>query len=110
MRESANQRVSETVNQRVSGSTNLERSTAEQILDLLLDALLERQAARQAQGKPGLDVPSALKPTPAPPPVIEPSVPKPVAERPITEARQPSPSPLGPVPKLRREPRPGEEG
>jgi hypothetical protein len=89
-------------------SANSQPSTTEQILDLLLEALLERQAVRQAQEEPGLDGPPAMRP--APPPVTEPSAPKPTAERPVTEARQPSPDPLGPVPKLRREPRPGEEG
>ena len=97
--------MGESTNQQIRKS---QIGKTEQILDLLLEALLERQAARQAQEEPGLDVPPATRPTP--PPVTEPSVPKPAAERPVTEARQPPPSPLGPVPKLRREPRPGEEG
>jgi len=74
-------------------------STTEQILDLLLDALLERQSARQAQPKP------VTTPSPAPEPTVE---------KPAVRARRPSPKPPapGPIPaaKPTREPRPGEEG
>ncbi|MDH4138800.1 MAG: hypothetical protein OEW09_19115 [Anaerolineae bacterium] len=102
--------------------TSPKPSSTEQILDLLLDALLERQAARQAQGKPGLGrvippSPPAPKPVttpfPAPQPTAEPSTTEPAAEKPAVEARRLSPKPLapGPIPaaKPAREPRPGEE-
>jgi len=103
--------------------TSPKPSTTEQILDLLLDALLERQATRQAQGKPGLGrvVPPSppapkpvITPSPAPQPTAEPSTTEPAAEKPAVEARRPSPKPPEPKPipatKPTREPRPGEEG
>lgn len=103
--------------------TSSKLSTTEQILDLLLDALLERQAARQAKGKPGLGrvippSPPAPKPvttpSPAPQPTAEPSSSEPTAEKPAVEARRLSPKPPEPKPipaaKPTREPRPGEEG
>jgi hypothetical protein len=64
-------------NQGIGESANLEPSATEQILDLLLDALLERQAVRQAQEEPGLD--QVTPPSPAPQPTVEPSAPEPVA-------------------------------
>ncbi len=63
----------------------------EQILDLLLEALLERQAACQAQEEPGLD--RVSPPPPAPLPTVEPSAPEPTAEEPAEESRT-SPPPL----------------
>lgn len=103
--------------------TSPKPTTTEQILDLLLDALLERQAARQAKGKPGVGrvippSPHAPKPVtapfPAPQPTAEPSAPEPAAEKPPVEARRPFPKPPapGPIPaaKPAQEPRPGEEG
>lgn len=73
-------------------------STADQILDLLLDALTERQRVRQAQGR-GSPTPAAPPPHPPPPPAeqLRPPVP-----------RDPGSRPSGPLP--RREPEPGEEG
>ncbi|MGA9351921.1 MAG: hypothetical protein WBW48_24385 [Anaerolineae bacterium] len=67
----------ESVNQRISESANTEPSATEQILDLLLEALLERQAVRQAQEEPGLD--QVTPPSPAPQPTVEPSAPEPIA-------------------------------
>jgi hypothetical protein len=78
-------------NQEIRESGNPEASATEQILDLLLEALLERQAIRQAQEEPGLD--RVAPPFPVPPPAVEPSAPQPIAA-----AR-----PTG-------EPEPGEEG
>ncbi len=91
MREAVNQRISESANQRVSESVNPEPSATEQILDLLLEALLERQAVRQAQEEPGLD--QVTPPSPAPQPTEDSSAPEPIA------AAKPT-----------REPEPGEEG
>ena len=98
-------------------------TTTEQILDLLLDALLERQAARQAKGKPGLGwVPPPSPPAPkpvitpprAPQPKAEPSSLEPTVKKPTVEARRPSPKPPAPEPtpaaKPTEEPQPGEEG
>jgi hypothetical protein len=91
MRKSGNQGIRELANQRVSEPANSEPSATDQILDLLLDALLERQALRQAHEEPGLD--QVTLPSPAPQPTVEPSAPQPIA---ATE-------PIG-------EPEPGEEG
>ena len=79
--ESANHKP---VNRQPSSS---EPTTTEQVLDLLLDALLERQAARQSQPK----LVTAPSPAPLPP-----------AEKPAIEARRPSPKP--PAAKPTREP------
>ncbi len=81
----------ESVNQGIGESANPEPSATEQILDLLLEALLERQAVRQAQEEPGLD--QVTPPSPAPQPTVEPSAPEPIAAA----------KPTG-------EPEPGEEG
>ena len=83
MRESGNQGIRE------SGSP--EASATEQILDLLLEALLERQAVRKAQQEPGPG--RVVPPPPAPPPTVEPPAPEPIT------AAEPG-----------REPEPGEEG
>ena len=83
--------MSKSGNQRIRESGNPEASATEQILDLLLEALLERQAIRQAQEEPGPD--RVAPPSPAPQPTVEPS-----AQEPIAAAR-----PTG-------EPEPGEEG
>jgi hypothetical protein len=68
----------------------------EQILDLLLEALLERQAVRQAQEEPGLD--RVAPPSPAPQPTVEPPAPEPTArpirEPPPDEEDRTPPSPL----------------
>jgi hypothetical protein len=80
-----------------------DRSTTDQILDLLLDALAERQKARRAEGAP-----SPVKKRPAvPPPRPEP----PPAEQKRPEAKPPQPAPqrLTP-PRPRRELKPGDEG
>jgi hypothetical protein len=82
-------------------------STTDQILDLLLDALAERQKARRTQvaGPP----PSVPPPRPEPPPSEE----RRVAEgrRPAqpAEPRQPVAKPA-PPPQAKPEPRPGEAG
>ena len=98
MNKSANQQISKSANKQIGKSANRqslssEQSTAEQILDLLLDALLERQAVRQVQEKPELG--RAPPPSPAP---QRPPAPKPPKPRPA------------PISKLPRKPRPGEEG
>jgi hypothetical protein len=103
--------------------TSPKPSTTEQILDLLLDALLERQAARRAKGKPGLGrvpppSPPAPKPvpppSPAPQPAAEPATTEPTAKKLAAEARRPSPKPPAPEPtpaaKPTEEPQSGEEG
>jgi hypothetical protein len=88
-------------------------SATEEILDLLLDALLERQSTRQSQGEPGL----TQKPEPdtEPPSAPKPSTPKPAAKKAVPKDRQPALKPLAepstPDAKAqRRELRPGEEG
>ncbi|MGD9374265.1 MAG: hypothetical protein PVJ23_00660, partial [Anaerolineae bacterium] len=77
-----------------------DRSTTDQILDLLLDALIERQKARRAQAQP----PSTRAPEPAPPP--------PRPEPPPSEQKRaptrPAPTRPAPAPSLRREPQPGD--
>jgi len=79
----------------------LKPSTAEQILDLLLEALLERQAARRsAEVLEGQG--AAVKA----PPLPSPSTPQP-PRPPAPEAPEPRPAPVSKPP---REPRPGEEG
>jgi len=96
MWKSVNQGIRKSGNQETRKSGNgqapsSELSTTEQILDLLLDALLERQAVRQAQEEPGLD--QVTPPSPAPPPTVEPSASQPIAAAGLT-----------------REPESGEEG
>lgn len=86
--------MSKSANQQISKSQS---SKAEQVLDLLLDALLERQAVRQAQEEPGLD--RMTPPSPAPQPTLrqaqdaaaEPSASEPTAEQPAEESETPSP-------------------
>ena len=79
--------MGKSANQRISESVNPEASATERVLDLLLEALLERQAARQAQPEP--DAPPFRAP--------EPTVEKPLAPEPIPPAR--------PIPETQ----PGEE-
>lgn len=84
-------------------------STTDQILDLLLDALIERQKVRRAQapaghGAPALKPPVESKPQPMkesekPVPPTRPE-PPPAEQRRVAERRPPAP----------REPKPGEEG
>jgi len=84
--------------------TSPKPSTTEQILDLLLDALLERQAARRAKGKPGLGrVPPPSPPAPKPIPTPSPA-PQPAAEPATTE-----PTVKKPAVEPTEEPQPGEE-
>ena len=77
-----------------------ERSTTDQILDLLLDALIERQKARRAQAQP----PPAPAEAPTPPP---PRPEPPPAEQRRTAARSMSTKPAAPP---RREPQPDDTG
>lgn len=84
-------------------------STTDQILDLLLDALVERQHARQAQGKAGATtLPEQPETDPAP------SVPPPRPEPPASgQFRAPAEKPRArkaPPPKQQKKPKPGEEG
>ena len=80
-----------------------ERTTTDQILDLLLEALVERQKARRAQVQ--RDVPSR--------PSEErqaPTVPPTRPEPPKVEQRRAAPARPAPPPKPPREPGPGEPG
>jgi hypothetical protein len=104
-----------------------DRSTTDQILDLLLDALAERQKARRAEGakapaprspgpKPSMPdkPPVAEKPVSDQPPAVEKSVPAPRPEPPAREQQRPitaqrSLSSLV-VTKPPPEPEPGEAG
>jgi hypothetical protein len=80
-------------------------STTDQILDLLLDALVERQHARQASGRP----PAAQVETD---PI--PSVPSPRPDPPASEQRRAPAKKVqarkAPPPKQQKKPKPGEEG
>ncbi len=102
--------------------SKLKGSTTDQILDLLLDALIERQKARRVDAP----IPRA---TPVPPPRREPppaeeqqkaqrtgastpqatSVPPPRPEPPPAEERRPAPPRPTPKPKPDPEPQPGKE-
>ncbi len=84
-----------------------EQSTVDQILDLLLDALQERQTAR---GQTEIIAPEATRPTPEPPPppaaVVEPSpapnlepLPNPHIAKNRTKRPAPSPPPSTPPPR-----------
>ena len=73
-------------------------STTDQILDLLLDALVERQKSRRSPSK-GATTPQVPPPRPEPPLVEE--------RRPQT---RPAMAPSKPVPQPRRKPQPGDEG
>jgi hypothetical protein len=77
-----------------SAPSKLEGSTTDQILDLLLDALIERQKARRADTPP-------RQATPVPPPRPEP---------PPAEERRPTPPRPAPLPKPKRWHQPGDEG
>jgi hypothetical protein len=100
MGESANQQITN----RQIGKTTDERSsssdlpTTEQVLDLLLDALLERQAARRPRPVP------AATPSPAPPPTVE-KPPAPESIPPARPIREPEPAeesrtPPSPLPSI----------
>ncbi len=86
-------------------SNQKDRSTTDQILDLLLDALVERQKARRAEDSPA--------PRSLPPREKEP-VPAPRPEPPTSQQQRPParPAPTRPTPPARppREPQPGDEG
>jgi hypothetical protein len=90
-------------------------SATDQILDLLLDALAERQKARQAET--GTEpLPSGVLPRPQPPQAEQPAPSKAKTVPPIPPPR-PEPSPADQRPRVRtarpptpREPQPGEEG
>jgi hypothetical protein len=86
----------------VDGQPSSAEPTTEQVLDLLLDALLERQSARQA--RPERSRRAQPKPVTAPSPA-----PRPPAEKPAVEARRPTPKPPAPEPVPTQESRPGEE-
>lgn len=101
-----------------------DRSTTDQILDLLLDALAERQRARRAQGMTAPRTPDTARPAPQPDPrpaaaeqhgpgePIAPPMPTPRPAPPAAEVRRPSPvaqRPVAPPPRW-PEPEPGDEG
>ncbi len=89
-------------------SNQADKSATDQILDLLLDALVERQKARRAEGPP--------MPQPSPPrerQVVPPPRPEPPSveqQRPLEQppARPVAARPAPPPPP--RDPRPGDEG
>lgn len=86
------------------------RSTTDQILDLLLDALIERQQARRAKSQPppstgGQPEPQKEPARPVPPTRPEPSPSE--QQRPITAQQSRSPRTITKPPP---EPKPGEEG
>ncbi|NLF10399.1 MAG: hypothetical protein GX597_01280, partial [Anaerolineaceae bacterium] len=78
-----------------------DRSTTDQILDLLLDALAERQRARRAQGMTAPRTPDTARPAPQPDPrpaaaeqhgpgePIAPPMPTPRPAPPAAEVRRP---------------------
>lgn len=81
-----------------------DRSSTDQILDLLLDALIERQKARRATGSPS---PANRAPAPSAPKESE-TVPPPRPEPPPVEQQRIAARPIATPP--RREPQPGEAG
>jgi hypothetical protein len=87
-------------------------STADQILDLLLDALAERQKARRNEVK--ADTTQPARPEVRRPAEAGPAMPPPRSEPPPSEQRrtsaQPGPVRPAPAPLPQREPGPGEEG
>jgi hypothetical protein len=95
-------------------------STADQILDLLLDALLERQAIRETQpersgpvqpsGIPSSRTQSSAPPTSQPGSSLTRLPPAEQAEKPATGHQPPEASPKRPSQPQRRKPRPGEKG
>jgi hypothetical protein len=87
--------MSKSANQQISKS---QIGKTEQILDLLLEALLERQAVRQAQEEPGLD--RVAPPSPAPQPTVEPSAPEPIAAVRPTGEPEPGEKGWAPPPSL----------
>ena len=86
-------------------SNQTDRSTTDQILDLLLDALVERQKARRAASpsSPPKERAAVPPPRPEPPPAEQ--------QRPLEQRAMARPAPARPAPSPpRREPQPGEEG
>jgi hypothetical protein len=99
-----------------NASQKREDSTTDQILDLLLDALVERQKARRA--KAATSTPPS-PPEPKAPTEERPAVPPPRPEPPPSEQQRPmedraptrpAPARAMPAPPPPREPKPGEEG
>jgi hypothetical protein len=101
-----------------------DRSTTDAILDLLLDALAERQRARRAHGAAAPRTSDRAGTAPSPDPRLAAAgqqghseltaapVPTPRPEPPAAEVRRPNPVPQRPVapPPRLREPEPGDEG
>jgi hypothetical protein len=86
-------------------SNQTDRSTTDQILDLLLDALIERQKVRRAKGSPSPPKEREAVPPPRPePPPVE-------RQRPIEQrtAARPTPARPAPPPPRRGEPQPGDK-
>jgi hypothetical protein len=92
-------------------SNQTDRSTTDQILDLLLDALVERQKARRTEGPPSPPKERAEVPLPRPePPPAEQQ--RQIEQRPVEQrpsARPAAVRPTPPPPPL-RERQPGDEG
>ena len=87
-----------------------DRSTSDQILDLLLDALAERQKARKAGISPSPTDPGVLPPPPGEREMVPPPRPEPPPSKQQRPAERPVPARPAPSPAPQREPRPGEEG
>jgi hypothetical protein len=90
-------------------SNQTDRSTTDQILDLLLDALVERQKARRSAAEPR---PPTERPSQAGKPPTPAAVPPARPEPPPAEQRRPAARPApaaAPPPKPKREPQPGDE-
>ena len=87
-----------------------DRSTSDQILDLLLDALAERQKARKAGISPSPTDPGVLPPPPGEREMVPPPRPEPPPSKQQRPAERPVPARPAPSPAPQREPQPGEEG
>jgi hypothetical protein len=85
-------------------SNQKDQSTTDQILDLLLDALVERQKARRGQPS------SAVSPRPEAPPPVEKQVPPPRPEPSPSELRRVAPQRPTPPPAVKQDPQPGDPG
>jgi hypothetical protein len=87
-----------------------DRSTTDQILDLLLDALAERQKARRAGISPSATQPGLASPPPQARETIPPPRPEPPQAKQQRPVERPAPARPTPSPVPQREPEPGEEG
>jgi hypothetical protein len=91
------------------GPKQNQSSTTDQILDLLLDALLERQRARQAEGR-GQALPTSASAESGTVPSVPPPRPEPPAAAQRRTQAKPPPARKPAPAKQPRVPKPGEEG